>query len=228
MAGIRRIVQAACIAALFQVWGCMAAPQGVQSSNVPDDTAIEAFTGDVALAFPGEDKDAVPVSDRILDGFQAGPTHLALADGDVIYWGFKFQEANLQSVAIYDAKGHPRLLAAVDNIVRVVGGSAPLGTMEQYQHALKDSGVTPAVSVFVREPGDLVTYLPYLKRWLQADLLGFNVHCDKPGMADACKLANQIAVPIQAYALMPKSGAPHMLQVPKTAAASVPLGSFVQ
>jgi hypothetical protein len=202
--------------------------QANQAERTPDDSAIEAFAGKASAHFPGEDASEA-VSDRILDGFQAGPSRLAVGDGPVIYWGFKFQEANLQSVAVYDADGHPRLLAAVDNVVRLVGGRhAPLGSMDQYLKAVKDSGSTPVVSVFVRNAKDLDVYLPYLKRWLQANLLGFNVHCDKTDMAQACALASRIELPIQAYALSPDSDKTSALPVPQAAAASVPLESFVQ
>ncbi len=208
---------------------CASAPaQAGQAERTPDDSAIEAFAGKASVQFPGEDA-AEAVADRILDGFQAGPSRLAVGDGTVIYWGYEFQEANLQSVAIYDADGHPRLLAAVDNVVRLVGGRhASLNSMDQYLKAMQDSGSMPMISVFVRNAQDLDVYLPYLKRWLQADLLGFNVHCDRAGMAPACALAARIELPIQAYALSPDSDKTRALPVPQVAAAPVPLESFVQ
>lgn len=205
-----------------------ASVQASQAERTPDDSAIEAFAGKAAAQFPGADA-AEAVADRILDGFQAGPSRLDTGDGTVIYWGFKFQEANLQSIAIYDAGGHPRLLAAVDDMVRLVGGRhAPLNSMEAYLKAVQDSGSTPMISVFVRNAQDLNVYLPYLKRWLQADLFGFNVHCDKADMAPACALAARIELPIQAYALSPDSDKTSALPVPQVAAAPVPLESFVQ
>lgn len=225
---LRRRIGAAWFALLMCACASASVPAS-QAERTPDDSAIEAFAGKAAARFPGADA-AEAVADRILDGFQAGPSRLAVGDGTVIYWGFKFQEANLQSVAIYDAGGHPRLLAAVDDVVRLVAGGrqAPLGSMDQYLKALQDSGSTPMISVFVRNAQDLNVYLPYLKRWLQADLLGFNVHCDKADRAPACTLAARIELPIQAYALSPDSEKTRALPVPQVAAAPVPLESFVQ
>lgn len=232
MTSIRRVVQFACLATLLQAWGYVAAtPRPGAPSSRPDDTMIEAFAGDASMVFPGDDSDgAVSVSDRVLDGLQAGPARLVAANGTVIYWGFKFQEGNLQSVAVHDALGRPRLLAVVDNVVRVAyGNTTTTGTMKQYQAELeRNSLAPPLVSVFVRNAADLATYLPYLKSWLRADLLGFNATCDKPAMIAACALAARIVIPIRAYALVPKQGAPHLLPVPAVAAANVPLESFVQ
>lgn len=230
---MRRIVQFACLTALLQAWGCMAAtPRPGASSSGPDDAMIGAFAGDVSMVFPGDDSpSAVLVSDRILDGLQAGPGRLVAADGTVIYWGFKFQEGNLQSVVIRDSKGRPRLLAVVNNVVRVADGdTTTIGTVEQYQAELRSTGggYLPGVSVFVRNANDLATYLPYLKSWLQADLLGFNATCDKAAMTAACTLAARIVIPIRAYALVPKQAAPHALPVPVVAKANIPLESFVQ
>lgn len=227
LAALRRRIGAAWFA-LLMCASASASAQLTQEERTPDDSAIEAFAGKAAAQFSGAAA-AEAVADRILDGFQAGPSRLAVGDGTVIYWGFKFQEANLQSVAIYDADGHPRLLAAVDDVVRLVGGrQAPLNSMEAYLKAVQDSGSTPMISVFVRNAQDLNVYLPYLKRWLQADLLGFNVHCDKADMAPACALAARIELPIQAYALSPDSDKTRALPVPQVAAAPVPLESFVQ
>ncbi|MHB8921559.1 MAG: hypothetical protein ACYC3A_03685 [Halothiobacillus sp.] len=168
---------------------------------------------------------AVPVSDRILDGFTGGTMRLALKNGTVIYYGFKFQEgalvqqANLKSVAIYEPEGRPRLLAAVDNVPIL---RKPFTSMAEYQRYLKDNHISPSVLVFVRNERDLDTYLPYLKRWLQADLLGFNVNCKEPGMAEACKFAGQIEIPTRAY-LLPSL---RPVVVPKVEAADVPLEAF--
>ena len=209
---------------------CSAAcAQVSQADRTPDSTAIEAFAGKAAIAFPGEaTSGTVVVSDRILDGFEAGPSRLVVDRDTTIFWGFKFQEGNLQSVAIFDGNGHPRLLAAVDNVPSLQRGGTWINTLEQYRQAVARSGTSPVVSVFVRDTRDLQTYLPYLKRWLQADLLGFNVHCDKLGMAPTCAVAEQIEVPIQAYMLSPGTTDAQALSLPKLQAASVPLESFVQ
>jgi len=145
-----------------------------------------------------------------------------------IYWGFKFQETNLQPVAIFK-DGKPRLLAVVDEVVRLADGDRSwISSLQQYKDAIKESGVTPTVDVFVRKAEDLSAYLPYLKRWLQADLLGFNANCGQVRMAPACTLAERIELPIQGHLLSRYQGTPQPLPIPSVTAAAVPLVAFRQ
>ncbi|WP_049622658.1 hypothetical protein [Frateuria defendens] len=233
MASSRRLIHATCLAVLLHAGGCVASPLGSSAkAELPNDKVIQAFAGGAQAEFPGESKaGAVSLYDRIMDGFELGPQRLVLGDGSAIYWGAKYQEAFLQSVIISDATGKIRLLATVDNITAIARGSKPLATsMEQYQEKLKKAerdGSSPLVSVFVRDERDLAGYMPYLKRFVQASLLGFNAHCDKsPGMAQACELAGQIDIPLRLYALSGSKPVTHALSVPDVAAASVPLESF--
>lgn len=99
--------------------------------------------------------------------------------------------------------------------------------MSAYEQNVKQTERSPSISIFMHDKRDLETYLPYLKRWLQANLLGFNVNCKEPRMAEACKFVPQIAetqIPIRAYQV------PSMrpLGVPKVKAADIPLEAFTQ
>lgn len=198
-------------------------------SEAPDQLAVEAFTRHAQWRFPtdGEGGESL-VSDRILDGFEAAPTLLVTADGSAIRWGFKYQEGNIKSVVIGNQSGQLKLLAAVDGITRLTSrSSAPVDTMAEYQQRQSRSGMEPAVVVFVHDEGDLKTCLPLLKRWLQANLIGFNADCRKAALANACTLAAQIAIPTEAF-IIGNNGRLRSVKLPKVETSSVPLRSFVQ
>lgn len=196
-----------------------------------NDKAIENFTGKSRVALPGYNnlKQIESVSDRILfGGYLVDLRRLEASNGITIDWGFKYQEGNLESVIFYDQTGRPRLLAAVDDIPWCNGSHCqPFDSMSAYEQNVKQTGRSPSISIFVREKRDLNTYLPYLMRWLQANLLGFNVDCKVPRMTEACKADPQIAetkIPIAAY-LLPSM---RPLGVPKVTAAEIPLEAFTQ
>lgn len=205
-----------------------------RSAKLPDDTAFKTVAGAAKVRFPagpGKEQSDDSVYDRIMDGFQVGPQRLMLDDGSSLYWGQKYQEGNLQSVIIVDPKGQVRLMAAIDDLMEIARGNQPRYTsLAQYQAALKKASSwdgSPGVDVFVGDEADLARYLPDLKRFLQADLLGFNIRCDEPAMSKTCALASQIDIPIRAY--MPAGKMPELraLAVPNAAAASTPpLESF--
>lgn len=232
-----RLVPLALLAACLYSAGCTAgsdisAPSGspVKAGlpDVPDQNAVEAFTRKAELNFPDYSEGKVPVSDRILDGFEAAPSQLAMTDGSSIRWGFKNQEANLQSVVINDKSGQITLLAAVDGMTRLTRRSGlPIGEMAQYEQAVKRSGMNPSVIVFVHDEDNLNAYLPLLRRWLQADLMGFNADCSKPDLADACKLAEQIAIAKTVYVIA-ADGNLRSIRAPDGKAASVSLNAFLQ
>lgn len=244
MNGLHLCVYALFLAVLFPVTGCardseaptppIAPESAIQElPAVPVESDVQTLLGKATMEdLPGgAGKGEGSISDRILDGFEAGPSHLQLDRGNVIYWGFKFQEASQQSVVIYDAAGQMRLAAAVDDIIRLtVRGQPRVASMAAYRGAVERSGLEPGVFAFVRDEGDLKTYLPILKRWLQADLLGFNVDCGKPGMPATCELAARIAVPMQAYAVRDASASPVLqpLPVPGLPTAPIALSRFVQ
>lgn len=95
----------------------LAMPSDKADMKVPEEADVAALVGQATFDFPDDgDRGPARVSERILDGFQAGPAHLRLDDGSVIHWGFKHEEANLQSIAVHDAQGHLRLLGAVSNL----------------------------------------------------------------------------------------------------------------
>lgn len=85
----------------------------------------------------------------------------------------------------------------------------------------------PVVTIFVYDESDLKAYLPLLKRWLQANLMGFNTDGSKPDLAGACRLAEQIAIPIKVYVIA-ADGSLRSIKAPDVKAASVPLKSFTQ
>lgn len=232
MIWIRQVLYVIAFAMLFQAWAVAAQPLESVPSDGPDDKSIKVFTGNAWTLYYADPriKQKVLVSHRILDGFQAGPMRLTLKDGTAIYWGFRYKEATTESVAIFGPDGRPRLLAAVDSIPSCAGRHCePFTSVDTYQAYASRTFLThPGIAVFVRDKRDLETYLPYLKNWLQANLLGFNVDCKKPRMAEACKFVTQTEwleiVPMRAY-LLPSM---RLLELPKVKATDVPLEAFTQ
>lgn len=213
-------------------WTAAAAPNGASIttvfSKVPEQSAVEAFTHHAEWSFPDYGKGKSLVSDRILDGFQAGPTLLVTADGSAIRWGFKYQEGSFESVVIGAKSGELKLLAAVDGITRLTNlSSSPINTMAEYEQRQKRSETEPAVTIFIHDESALKTYLPLFKRWLQANLMGFNTDCSKLELAAACKLAGQIAIPARIFVIA-ADGSLHGIPSPAVPASTVPLKSFVQ
>ncbi|MBB6184548.1 hypothetical protein [Oleiagrimonas soli] len=217
--------------------GCSAQPNpsdtAVQAhavtGKVPDESAIKALVDDanVGAVAPDADDADDAISDRILDGFQAAPSGLQIEDGPSIAWGFKFQQGNQQSAVVYDASGHVLLAAIVNDIVRVDDGIGPAVTsQEAYGKRVKDAGVDPQVMVFAASRDALDRGYPLFRRWLQADLLGFNIDCAKK--AAACAFAEKLSVPVQAFVAGPSGKGPAKVATPSGAAAAVPLGRFVQ
>lgn len=233
MMRVRQVLYVIGFAMLFQAWAVAGQPLESIPSDGPDDKLIKVFTGNARTLYYSFTHPAIKqkalVSHRILDGFQAAPKRLTLKDGTAIYWGFRYKEATTQSVAIFDAKGRPRLLAAVDSIPWCDGSGThcvPFTSIEAYQADASSTFLHPGIAVFVRDKRDLETYLPYLKRWLHANMLGFNVECKKPRMAEACKFVTQTEltqfIPIRTY-LLPSM---RLLELPKGKAADIPLEAF--
>lgn len=213
--------------------GCSAQPNTSSTktvaAKVPDEGAIKALVSDASLgtvAPDAEDADDV-ISDRILDGFQAAPSGLKIEGGPSIAWGFKFQLANEQSAVVYDASGHVLLVAIVNDIVRVDDGIGPAVTsQEAYRKRVKDAGVAPQVMVFAASRDALDRGYPFFRRWLQADLLGFNIDCARK--AAACAFAEKLSVPVQAFVAAPGGKGPAKVATPAGAPAAIPLGRFIQ
>lgn len=233
MIRIRQVLYIIAFAMLLQVWNVAAEPLKRVPSDAPDNKLIEVFTGNAKALYYSfthpSIKDKALVSVRILNGFQAAPKRLVLKDGTTIYWGHRYKEATTESVAIFDGKGRPRLLAAVDSIPWCDGTGRhcePFTSIEAYQAHASRTYLHPGVAVFVRDKRDLETYLPYLKRWLHANMLGFNVDCKEPRIAEACKFVTQTDltqfIPIRAY-LLPSM---RFLEPPKGKAADLPLEAF--
>ncbi len=229
MIWIRQVLYVIAFAMLSQAWAVAAQPLKSVSS-APDDKRIEAFAGKARALYysfthPSIKQKAL-VSDRILDGFEAAPKRLTLPNGTAIYWGFRYKEATTRSVAIFDAQGRPRLLAAVDSIPWCDGRHCePFTSVEAYQAHARRTFLHPGIAVFVRDQRDLETYMPYLKRWLHAHMLGFYTHCEEPRMSEACNFVPQIVetqIPIQAY----RVPSMHPSILPKVPAADVPLEAF--
>lgn len=207
-----------------------AAGPAAQAPAAPGEAELARLLGSASTPFPDAARHPHgTVSERLLDGFEAGPGHLRLADGTTLAWGFKYGEGNLQSVAVRDADGRLRLVATVDDIVRIADDDhALIDTPGAYPELAREAGADPVVDIFVGHAGDLATYLPTLRRWLQADLLGFNVHCAHAAMTRACTLAERIRMPLHAYAAAPHGGQLRALAVPDVPAAQTPLELFVQ
>jgi hypothetical protein len=231
---LRHWILGANLVGLLVIVGLGMAAAAAKSADVawPDDAAIHAFTGSAEIVFPGEgETNAVSLYDRLLDGFEVGPRQLALDGGGTIYWGQKFQEGNLQSVLVGDGQGRIRLIAIVDNVVSIARGNVSrINSLDQYRALVaKESGsdFAPMISIFIKDARDLDAYLPILKRWLQADLLGFTVQCDtSPQMVRACQLAEQIDLPMHAFLLSAGGSSVRALVIPAAVAKPIPLDAF--
>lgn len=205
------------------------------NSLILKDDAISAFAGDALYTFPGDYADGpTKIGDRVSDGFQAAPSSLKLTDGSLISWGFKYQEPYFESLVIADSKNEIRLIAAVTNIVRLTGySSGSIKTMDEYENAVKAS-MADGVSVilFVHDEKFLAKYMPLVRRWVQADLLGFNADCDSQKLAQACQIAEKIKIPIMAYRIDEPNGRKQknikQVAVPVVTAADIPMKLFQQ
>lgn len=213
--------------------GCLAQPSlssataeaHAVAGRVPEEHAIEALVGDVRLGTvtPHANDADESLSDRILDGFQAASSGLTIEDGASIVWGFKFRQGNQQSVVVYDASGHVLLAAIVDNIVRI---DESVETAAAYRKRVHDAGVDPDVMVFAASPEALESAFPLFKRWLQADLLGFNADCGKTPLA--CRLAEALSMPVRTFVARSVGYALVEVAEPSVAANTTPLKRFVQ
>lgn len=217
--------------------GCSAQPNPSNTAvgtkavtgKVPDESAIKALVGGASLnaVTPDADEDDEAISDRILDGFQAAPSGLKVEGGPSIAWGFKFQQGNQQSAVVYDASGHVLLAAIVNDIVRVDDGIGPAVTsQEAYRKRVKDAGVAPQVMVFAASRDALDRGYSLFRRWLQANLLGFNIDCARK--AAACAFAEKLSVPVQAFVAAPGGKELAKVATPSGAPTAIPLGRFVQ
>ena len=96
-----------------------------------------------------------------------------------------------------DAQNHLRLLGAADDLL--LAGTDP--------HKLQQA----RLAVFVRDPQALARYLPVVRAWAAADVLGFNQDC--PGKDQArCQAAAKLPLPIQAYNLNCKASNGKIIQ----------------
>lgn len=197
------------------------------STEAPDEGALRQLVGSATtgssvqlLNYP-----EMPVSDRLLAGLEAAGRVLTAADGQTITWGFKHEEANLQSVVIADRAGQLELAVVVDDVVRLkLDGAKADVSVAQYRGRVARLGVQPRVVVFARDPASLEKAYPLLMRWLQADLLGFNTSCAKH--AASCALLPEIDLPTDAY-LSPAAGElPVRTALPKLTVANIPLAEF--
>lgn len=199
-------------------------------SRRPDSKKIEAFLGSLRVDLPFDLKDKeIIVEDRIFKGFQAGPSMLRLDNNITIYWGFAAHQGLLQSVAVFDVSGALQLVAAVNDVASLtLYGEPNIESQSEYDKEIAKESLHPGVSVFVRNEGALKKFLPVLKRWQQANILGFNVDCDKHEMKRTCDLAKQIHVPIHAYVVDADGGKIHEIKVPQVSVSAIPLESFQQ
>lgn len=201
------------------------------AGDAPDESAVKALVGNVTIGVftPLAAYADSTVSNRILAGFQAGANGLAVKGGPTVEWGFKFQEGSLQSVAIHDASGRLILVAIVDDIVHLSDTEAkPVISMAAYRKLIGPGGqdARPHALVFARSRSDLSTAYPLFKRWLQADLVGFNADCHKT--PDVCELATRIQVPTKSYVAIGSGRTPRPVAAPTGGAASIPLEAFTQ
>lgn len=83
-----------------------------------------------------------------------------------------------------------------------------------------------SVTLFVADAADLDRFLPGVKRWLQADLMGFNADCNDANRQKACELAAKIAPGVVAYVSNGNAGTLTQAALPNVPAAAVSLERF--
>ncbi|MHB1532710.1 lysozyme inhibitor LprI family protein [Acidithiobacillus sp.] len=154
------------------------------------DTQIQSFLGKAAFpASSAAGRNAHPelLAQRILEGFDQYPTpHVTLPDGSTVFWGFVTGNGGIQSVAITDPQNQVQIVGAVDDLL--LAGTDPQKNQKG------------RLALFVRDPQALPRYLPAIRAWAAADVLGFNQNC--PGMDEVhCQAALKFPLPIQAYDL---------------------------
>lgn len=203
--------------------------RALKSEAAPNEEAIEQLVGGATVGSSAQrvSYPQMPISDRIFAGLEAAARVLTAADGHTITWGFKYREANLQSVVIADKTGRLELAAVVDDILSLTDGkSDKYASVAEYEKRVKRYGLQPRVIVFARDQASLAAAYPMLKRWMQANLLGFNTSCEKHAVA--CKLMPDINPPTDVYLASDGGGPPVKTAVPDLPAAPIPLEAFVQ
>lgn len=204
--------------------------KSVGPGEAPDEDALKTLVGSATQVATVQltNYPELPLSDRILQGFEAGYRALTTEDGQVINWGFKHEEANLQSVAISDSAGNLVMVAAVDDVRGLVSarGEDRFSSVADYQQAVKKSGTEPHVVLLARDQAALEAAYPLFRSWMDANLLGFNTSCAKH--AAACALMSDIEVHTDAYVSSGVDAAPVKAAVPQVAAAPIPPEAFRQ
>ena len=204
--------------------------KSVGPGEAPDEDALKTLVGSATqgAAVQLSNYPELPLSDRILQGFEAGYRALTTEDGQVINWGFKYEEANLQSVAISDGAGRLAMVAAVDDVKALLSarGTDRFSSVADYQQALKKSGTEPHVVLLARDQAALEAAYPLFRSWMDANLLGFNTSCAKH--AAACALLPGIQVRTDAYISSGPDAAPVKATLPRLAAAPIPPEAFRQ
>ena len=201
----------------------------LKPEDAPDEGALKQLVGTATLGSSVQlvNYPEMPVSDRILAGLQAAGRVMATSDGSTVTWGFKYEEANLQSVIIADKAGRLELAAVVDDILGLTyGKSGTYASVAECEKRTKRQGLRPRVIVFARDQASLVTAYPLLKRWMQANLLGFNGSC--AAHAAACALMRDLDLPADVYLAPGAGSAPVKVATPDLPAAQIPLEAFTQ
>lgn len=198
------------------------------NDRVPNVDDVYNFLGNFVMKFSPDASEEL-VADRIMSGFEAGPSRLDTSDGVTVFWGFKYKEATSQSVVIYGANGDVGLIAAPQNIVAIRGSFAdPVTTLVDYENLIMKMGREPLVSVFVHTQEDLNAYYPILLRWIQADLLGFNFDCSPRSVQIYCDLSEDIRIPAVAYQVDVENNRLMSINIPNIRPVAIPMDEFRQ
>lgn len=204
--------------------------KSVGPGEAPDEGALKTLVGSATqvAAVQLTNYPELPLSDRILQGFEAGYRALTTEDGRTISWGFKHEEANLQSAAISDSAGNLVMVAAVDDVRNLVSarGEDRFSSLGDYQQAVKKSGTEPHVVLLARDQAALEAAYPLFRSWMDANLLGFNTSCAKHPAA--CALLPGIKVRTEAFISSGADAAPVKAALPQGAATPIPPEAFRQ
>lgn len=196
--------------------------------------AVREFSGEATVELPGAEP--VSLAERVVAGFEQDPVRrLELDDGTTVYWGWQHRQAFIRSAAVFDADGQPRMVAAANNLPRIMNLRADraIASEQEYEAYLAEQieqGQEPSLVVVAPDQATLDRHYPLLRRWVQASALGLNTDCSDPAQAPSCAFVEKLEVPLQAFKADCDSGRVNdcPLQVPGAAAADVPLDAFRQ
>lgn len=191
----------------------------------PDYDDVAGLVGDAKIALH-DDSDAINIGHRIMDGFEAGPHHVAFKNGLSVYSGFKYGEGTVQSVAVYDKHGRIKLTAIVNQVGRLSEYTPRTRIQSQYMESMNKRHLKPDVFIFTRTEQDLKAFLPIYLRWQQANIIGRRISCKKSKYENRCQEIRNIKIPTKAFIVDTKTNNTQEINIPDVDPTDMPLDAF--